>query len=82
MSTSEIATVLAWHDALSSGDLDTLESLSSGDIEIGDHHGAGQGHAQLRQQRAAGCPEFFAPAPVLRGSAAAAQAQPAAARRS
>jgi len=49
MSTSEIATVLAWHDALSTGDLDTLEALSSGDIEIGDHHGAGQGHAELRQ---------------------------------
>lgn len=49
MSTSEIATVLAWHDALSSGDLDTLAVLSSDDIEIGDRHGAGQGHAELRQ---------------------------------
>lgn len=49
MSTSEIATVLAWHDALNSGDLDTLVSLSSDDIEIGDSDGAAQGHAALRQ---------------------------------
>ena len=49
MSTSEIATVLAWHDALNTGDLDTLASLSSDDIEIGDSHGAAQGHAALRQ---------------------------------
>ena len=48
MSTSEIATVLAWHDALSSADLDTLGELSSDDIEIGDAHGAAQGHAALR----------------------------------
>ena len=48
MSTSEIATVLAWHDALSGADLDTLGSLSSDDIEIGDAHGAAQGHAALR----------------------------------
>jgi len=49
MSTSEIATVLAWHDALNSADLDTLVSLSSDDIEIGDTHGAAQGHAALRE---------------------------------
>lgn len=48
MSTSEIATVLAWHDALSTSDLDTLVALSSDDIEIGDAHGAAQGHAALR----------------------------------
>ena len=48
MSTSEIATVLAWHDALSTGDLDTLATLSSDDIEIGDSAGAAQGHAALR----------------------------------
>ncbi len=48
MSTSEIATVLAWHDALSTADLDTLVSLSSDDIEIGDASGAAQGHAALR----------------------------------
>ena len=49
MSTSEIATVLAWHDALSSSDLGTLVALSSDDIEIGDAHGAAQGHAALRE---------------------------------
>ena len=49
MSTSEIATVLAWHDALSNGDIDTLPALSSEDIEIGDAHGAAQGHAALRE---------------------------------
>ena len=48
MSTSEIATVLAWHDALSTSDIDTLVSLSSVDIELGDAHGAAQGHAALR----------------------------------
>jgi hypothetical protein len=48
MTTSEIATVLAWHDALSSSDLDTLMTLSSEDIDIGDAHGAGQGHRALR----------------------------------
>jgi ketosteroid isomerase-like protein len=49
MSTSEIATVLAWHDALNVADLDTLVSLSSDDIEIGDSSGAAQGHAALRE---------------------------------
>jgi limonene-1,2-epoxide hydrolase len=49
MSTSEIATVLAFHDALSAADLDTLVSLSSADIEIGDARGAAQGHAALRE---------------------------------
>lgn len=49
MSTSEIATVLAWHDALTAGDLDTLEQLSSDDIEVADASGAGQGHQALRR---------------------------------
>jgi hypothetical protein len=49
VSTSEIATVLAWHDALSQEDFGTLLSLSSDDIEIGDAHGAAQGHAALRE---------------------------------
>lgn len=48
MTTSEIATVLAWHDALNSDDIDTLTALSSDDIEIGDAHGAAQGHEALR----------------------------------
>ena len=49
MSTSEIATVLAWHDALSAGNTGILLSLSSDDIEIGDSSGAAQGHAALRE---------------------------------
>jgi hypothetical protein len=49
MTTSEIATVLAWHDALNASDLETLLALSSDDIEIGDAHGAAQGHAALRR---------------------------------
>ncbi|ANI37721.1 hypothetical protein MYVA_0457 [Mycolicibacterium vaccae 95051] len=48
MTVSEMATVLAWHDALNAADFDTLESLSSEDIEIGDADGAAQGHAALR----------------------------------
>jgi hypothetical protein len=49
MTTSEIATVLAWHDALNAADLDTLVALSSEDIEVGDAHGAVQGHGALRK---------------------------------
>lgn len=48
MTTSEIATVLAWHDALNARDLDTLSQLSSDDVEIGDADGAVQGHDALR----------------------------------
>ena len=47
MTTSEIATVLAWHDALNEQDFDTLVALSSDDIEVGDAKGAAQGHAAL-----------------------------------
>ena len=49
MTTSEIATVLAWHDALNASDLDTLVALSSDDIDIGDADGAAQGHEALRK---------------------------------
>ena len=49
MTTSEIATVLAWHDALNAGDFDTLLQVSSDDIEFGDVNGAGQGHEALRE---------------------------------
>ncbi|MGV0746250.1 nuclear transport factor 2 family protein [Mycolicibacterium sp. XJ870] len=48
MTTSEIATVLAWHDALNEKDFDTLVALSSDDIEVGDAAGAAQGHEALR----------------------------------
>src|SRR3954453_10758370 len=47
MTTSEIATVLAWHDALNEQDFDTLLVLSSDDIEVGDANGAAQGHTAL-----------------------------------
>jgi hypothetical protein len=49
MTTSEIATVLAWQDALNASDFDTLVALSSDDIDIGDAHGAAQGHEALRR---------------------------------
>lgn len=49
MSTSEIATVLAWHDALNDKDLATLVDLSSDDIEMGDAHGASQGLEALQE---------------------------------
>jgi hypothetical protein len=49
MTTSEIATVLAWNDALNEADTATLLALSSDDIEVGDAHGAAQGHAALRE---------------------------------
>jgi len=47
MTTSEIATVLAWHDALNEQDYDTLLQVSSDDIEFGDANGAGQGRDAL-----------------------------------
>ena len=49
VSTSEIATVLAWHDALNAHDIDTLLSLSSDDVELATADGASQGVAALRE---------------------------------
>jgi ketosteroid isomerase-like protein len=49
MTVSEIATVLAWHDALNARDLETLVDLSTGDIDVGDAEGAVQGHNALRE---------------------------------
>ncbi|MDJ0360527.1 nuclear transport factor 2 family protein [Rhodococcus sp. H29-C3] len=49
MSTSEIATVLAWHDALNSTDVDTVLALSSDDIEVGSADGAAQGLEHLQE---------------------------------
>ncbi|MFD4179766.1 nuclear transport factor 2 family protein [Rhodococcus sp. NPDC058514] len=49
MSTSEIATVLAWHDALNDSDIDTLLALSSDDVEVAGPKGAGQGLTALRE---------------------------------
>jgi ketosteroid isomerase-like protein len=48
VSTSEIATVLAWHDALNARDIDTLVEVSSDDVELAGPHGASQGVAALR----------------------------------
>lgn len=47
MSTSEIATVLAWHDALNEHDVDTLLSLCTDDVELGGSEGARQGKPAL-----------------------------------
>lgn len=41
--------MLAWHDALNASDIETLVTLSSDDIEIGDAHAAAQGHDALRK---------------------------------
>ncbi|QNG20990.1 nuclear transport factor 2 family protein [Rhodococcus triatomae] len=49
MSISEIATVLAWKDALADNDVDTLLNLSSTDIEVGGADGASQGLDVLRE---------------------------------
>ncbi|AEF39116.1 nuclear transport factor 2 family protein [Hoyosella subflava] len=47
MSTSEIATVLAWHEALNTREIATLIQLSSEDIEIAAPDHASQGIAAL-----------------------------------
>lgn len=49
MTTSEVATVLAWHDALNTPDIDTLVNLSSDDVEVANADGALQGHDALRR---------------------------------
>ena len=49
MTTSEFATVLAWHDALDTKDIDTLLQLSTEDIDVGDAQGAAQGLTALRE---------------------------------
>ena len=48
MSTSEIATVLAWHDALNERDVDTLLALCTDDVEVGGTAGARQGKPALQ----------------------------------
>ncbi len=49
MSTSEIATVLAWHDALNDRDVDTLLRLCTDDVEVGGPRGASQGKQALQE---------------------------------
>lgn len=47
--TTEISTVLAWHDALNTGDVDNLLEVSSDDVELSGPQGASQGTAALRE---------------------------------
>ncbi|MFM1724380.1 MULTISPECIES: nuclear transport factor 2 family protein [Rhodococcus] len=49
MRISEIATILAWHDALNSSDIDTLLAVSSDDIELAGSEGAAQGLTALQE---------------------------------
>ncbi|WP_278313590.1 nuclear transport factor 2 family protein [Lolliginicoccus levis] len=49
MSTSDMATVLAWHEALNGRDLETLVDLSSDDVDIAAVDHASQGIAALRE---------------------------------
>src|SRR5438034_11825344 len=48
MSTTEIATVEAWHQALNAGDVERLIALSTDDIEVGGPRGSGRGTNLLR----------------------------------
>ncbi|PTR28913.1 SnoaL-like protein [Rhodococcus sp. OK519] len=56
MRISEIATILAWHDALNSSDIDTLLAVSSDDIELAGSEGAAQGLAALREWASSAAP--------------------------
>lgn len=47
--TTEISTVLAWHDALGTGDVDGLLQVSSDDVELSGPQGSRQGTAALRE---------------------------------
>ena len=49
MRISEIATILAWHNALNDSDIDTLLQVSSDDIELAGSEGAAQGLTALRE---------------------------------
>lgn len=48
MGAPDVATVIAWHEALNAGDIDGLLALSSDDIEVGGPRGAGRGAHLLR----------------------------------
>lgn len=60
MRISEIATVLAWHDALNDSDIETLLALSSDDIELGGSEGAAQGLTALREWATSAAPTLVA----------------------
>ncbi|GAB2933661.1 nuclear transport factor 2 family protein [Rhodococcus aerolatus] len=49
MSTSEIATVLAWHDALNDRDVDTLLDLCTDDVDLGGADASLQGKTAVRR---------------------------------
>ena len=46
---TEIQTVIAWHEALNSGDVERLVELSHPDVEVGGPRGAGHGAQILRE---------------------------------
>ncbi len=48
MSTAEVATVQAWHQALNAGDVERLTALSTDDVEVGGPRGSGRGAGLLR----------------------------------
>ena len=45
----EIQTVIAWHEALNSGEVERLVGLSHPDVEVGGPRGAGHGARILRE---------------------------------
>ena len=45
----EIQTVIAWHDALNSGDVERLVALSHPDVEVGGPRGSAHGAQILRE---------------------------------
>ena len=47
--TSAAETVLAWHEALNSGDVDRLLALSDANVEVGGPRGSGRGAQLLRE---------------------------------
>lgn len=49
MSSTDVALVVAWHEALNAGDVDRLLSLSSDDVEVGGPRGAGRGAGLLQE---------------------------------
>ena len=46
---SEVRVVRAWHEALNTGDVDRLTTLSHPDVEVGGPHGTGRGAQLLRE---------------------------------
>jgi ketosteroid isomerase-like protein len=48
MQSPEQATVLAWHDALNSGDVERVVSLATDDVEVGGPKGSGRSADLLR----------------------------------